>query len=324
MRPSHAVGKMRFRNTHPRPLVLCAVLCALWWPSAALGQSPESYSIHWAPIEMWGFLRSQGIDTVVTALSPIDRERWPVVFQKARELDLKLIVALWPLPYKIDGDEVSIRAAEGFLNYLKMNPSSRERVTALYGVDEPFWQDCYGCGWTTPQMIRLRERIRSIIPDMKMYYDMGDIAFWEKMNRDPTSIHFFHKTWIDDAAFDYVSIYYGKDRIGKRLEESIRANRGTLNGDNALGRKLNIRLICMLNTYRSRSYNMHMPDRQELENFSRQAITSGQIDGYGFYPWHMDLYEDDLSRHPELWDAIGAVCKRWLCGRIDCSCGSNP
>jgi hypothetical protein len=315
-------GSKRMEILRSRVIILCSVLIACY-ASAVRGEGLECYTIHWAPMHVWGLLRSKGINTIVTALSPSDRGGWAIAFERARQLDLKLIVALWPLPYKMNGDEVSIQGAEEFLNYLKLNPEDRQRVLALYGVDEPFWQDCYGCGWTTPQMIRLRERIRRIIPDMKMYYDMGDISFWERMNRDPSSKHFFNKTWIDDTAFDYLSIYYGKDHSGKRLQESIRANRSVLNGDNTLGRKLNINLICMMNTYRSTAFKVAMPNRDELVDFSGQAISSGQIDGYGFYPWHMDLYEDDLSRHPEVWDAIEVIYRRWICRAPDCRYGSN-
>lgn len=273
-------------------------------PSASV----DAYHMHWPPSEDWSTVASLGIDTIVVTMNPDRPGEWTSLFDQAIEEGLRLIVALWPLPYNFVGAEANIDAALPFFSFLNSNTDYRAQMFALWGNDEPYWQGCYGCGWTTEQMVNLRTAIREVVPDLPIYYDMGDLAFWEDRCKNRAS-PFYLRTCIDDAAYDYLAIYFRANMTPEEIQIKLNVNRTLLDGANSLDRPLEIRLVSFLNSYQliRGPYNIPMPTYDDILRIGRQIIGSGAVDTYGYYPWCMDIYDDCLSKHRELWPAIKEV-----------------
>jgi hypothetical protein len=258
--------------------------------------SPQKpfYGMVFVPEDQFGAVRELGIEVVEKTFdhtgSPAD---WLALLDKARDHDLKVIAWLWPEGWSWDGSAWQIDdKARSFVQTVSKHPAT----LAVYGLHEPYWQGCWGCGYTTAQQQLLYDAIKAIA-DVPIYSEVGGVAFWTEQGED---------TAFAERVCDYCGNWYYPFQDGK-YERDILLQK--LKDDLAVMRERapNSKLVWGLQTFAKDPPGYEMPTAKEMYDLAAIVFAAG-VDGASWYPWTFgELYSDVLSNHPELYDTVRRV-----------------
>ncbi len=212
---------------------------------------------------------------------------------KADAHDLKVIAWLWPEGWSWDGTAWQIGdQARSFVQTVAGHPA----LFAVYGLHEPYWQGCWGCGYTTREQQLLSDAIKSIA-EVPIYSEIGSAAFWTTQGEE---------TAFADGVCDYCGIWYYPFREGKYERERLQER---LRDDVALIRERapKSQIIWGLQSFAQDPPGFYMPSVKEMYDLAAVVLLAG-VDGASWYPWTFgELYDDFLYNHPELYDVVRQV-----------------
>lgn len=174
---------------------------------------------------------------------------------------------------------------------------------AVYSLHEPYWRDCYGCGYTTAQQ-------QSLYSDIKAIADVPIYASF-------SSFQWAHETYGEDYAFadgiaDYGDTwFYPSERRG--YDEVT--YRETLESELAYVRSQapNTKFVWVMQAFGSKEWGKRMPTYDQMVDLASAAMEY-DIDGVFWYTWDFDQreYQQVLSEHPDLQWAVRQIYDEFL------------
>jgi hypothetical protein len=190
--------------------------------------------------------------------------------------------------------------AELFVQTVSEHPA----LLAVYALHEPYWNGCWGCGYTTTQQQALYTAIKAIA-DVPIHSAVDSMSAWtryaEQENKD---------TAFADGICDYCETWYHPFLEGPEGPVYERAQLiAQLEADLAVARARapNAKIVWSLQSFAHRDGYYRMPTADEMRNLA-SIIYSTDIDGALWYPWDFgELYSDFLSKHPELHPVVKEI-----------------
>lgn len=252
------------------------------------------YGLDFVPVQDLQAARSLGAEVVSQTFdhdgSP---DAWTRQLDAAREAQLKVIAWLWPEGWKWDGEAWVIDAqARSFLNTAAGHPA----LFAVYVLNEPYWQGCLGCGYTTRQQQDLYTQIKAV-QEVPLFSAVDSMDFWSRASPE---------TVFADGVCDYCATWFYPFTGQGYLRDELSQRAGA---DVATARKLAPRskIIWLMQGFASGAAGLRMPSGEEMADMARIVFASG-VDGAMWYVWSFNgLYDDTLSQHPELQAAVQQV-----------------
>jgi hypothetical protein len=224
-------------------------------------------------------------------------EGWLAYLDAAQAQKMRVIAWLWPEGWLWDGAAWQIdEQAELFVQTVAEHPA----LLAVYALHEPYWNGCWGCGYTTSEQQALYSAIKAIA-DVPIHSAVDSMSAWtsyaEKYDMD---------TAFTDGICDYCETWYHpfleggayeRTRLIAQLEADLAVAR-----ERAPDSKIVFSLQCFAQagTYR-------MPTAEEMRDMA-SIVYARDVDGALWYPWTFGaLYTDFLSNHPELYDTVREI-----------------
>lgn len=251
-------------------------------------------------------IKSLGMNVVMQDFprdgSPAD---WLAYLDAAHEQELQVIAWFWPESWTWNGSEWIIdRQAKQFIETVAAHPA----LFAVYGLHEPYWNNCEGCGYTTAQQQALYQAIKRIA-DVPIYSDLDAIASYSARGPD---------TAFADGVCDYCGVWYYPFRSDGRYErEKLIAQ---LQADLAVlkERAPNSRLVWIMQSFaQGAPYFLRMPTADEMRDLAA-IVYAEDIAGAFWYPWSFDSseYRSFLSKNPELFPVVREIYELHIAPRI--------
>jgi hypothetical protein len=262
--------------------------------SANRGLREPFYGLAFVPeteMEAFGEL---GIEVVLLrfdrAKSPAD---WLGQLNRAQSHGFQVITWLWPEGWSWDGSTWQIDdQARAFVETVATHPAT----FAVYALHEPYWRECWGCGYTTRQQQLLYDAIKAIA-DVPIYSDLGSVSFWTAQGKD---------TAFSDGVCDYCGNWYypfledgtyAREDLYSKLQASLAVTRE---------RAPNSKFVWLMQSY-AKSGEFRMPTAEEMRDLA-SLVFSMDVDGALWYVgWFGSLYSDFLSSHPELFPTVREI-----------------
>ncbi|MBE0699407.1 MAG: hypothetical protein IH586_20995, partial [Anaerolineaceae bacterium] len=164
--------------------------------------------------------------------------------------------------------------------------------------NEPYWQECMGCGYTTRQQQFLYNRIKEI-QNVPIFSAVDSMDFWSKKSAETVfadGVCDFCATWF----YPFLTKGYNRNELIRRLKADL---------DTAHRLAPNSKIVWYLQSFAKDGDSLRMPDSREMFDIAKIVIDSG-VDGVMWYAWSFNsLYSDTLGRHPELFPTIKQVYK---------------
>lgn len=268
-------------------------------PTTATNERLPFYGTQFVPIDELPQVRALGFDTVLTDFAydaqPAD---WLAYLDAAQREDVRVIPWLWPEGWTLDrrsGAWTIDAQAQLFLRTVAGHPA----LFAVYGLHEPYWNECAGCGYSTAQQQALYRAIKAIAP-VPVYSEINGFAFWAERGAATT---------IAAGVCDYcqTAFYpferggiYNRDELIAHMELEIAA----------LQRHApDVKLIWTMQSMSHRGDNLRMPTADEMIDYAQLAYGRPEIAGAWWYVWRWDgdLYPDYLAKHPALHPAVWTI-----------------
>ena len=253
------------------------------------------YGMQFVQQDELGTVRKLGVEVVLMALphdgAPSD---WLGYLDAAKAEGIHVIPWLWPQGWTWVGATWEIDAqARLFLRTVAGHPA----LLATYGLHEPYWNECEGCGYTTAAQQALYRAIKAIA-DVPLYSEINGIAYWTARGE---------ATAFADGICDYcqTSYYPFKDA---RVYERDRAING-LRTDLAVARDRapHSKIVWTMPAFAYPGGGFRVPTAEEMRDLA-SVVYSEQIAGAWWYPWQFsDLYTDFLRNHRELYPSVRAI-----------------
>jgi len=220
-------------------------------------------------------------------------EDWRAYLDAAQAWDIKVIAWLWPEGWSWDGTAWQIDdQARSFVQTVAGHPAT----FAVYALHEPYWRDCWGCGYTTAEQQALYRAIKTIA-DISIYSDVGSISFWTAQGE---------KTAFADGVCDYCgNWYYPFLEDGSYTRAELISQ---LTADLAVIRERapNSKFVWGMQSY-AQSGSFRIPTADEMRDLA-SIVYSKDVDGALWYVWWFGhLYSDFLSNHPELYPIVRKI-----------------
>ncbi len=251
-------------------------------------------SMVFVPEDQFGLMKELGVEVVHRRFIPADSPvEWLALLNRAQAHGLKVIPWLWPEGWSWDGAKWNIDdQARLFVETVAKHPAT----LAVYALHEPYWRDCWGCGYTTEQQQLLYDEIKAIA-DIPIYSEVGSAAFWTAQGEE---------TAFAEGVCDYCGLWYHPFREGKYERDTLLQR---LKDDVTVMRERapNSKIVWGLQAFATDSPGYDMPSAEQM--YDQAALVYGAgVDGAGWYPWTFgELYSDVLSDHPELYDTVREV-----------------
>jgi hypothetical protein len=224
--------------------------------------------------------------------------KWQAQLDEAQANGFQVVAVQWPQGWEWnDGKsqwEIDAQA-ESFLRTTAGHPAT----LAVFGLQEPYWRGCPDCGLTTAEQQQLYRAIKAIA-DVPIYSELGDITFWQNEGQ---------ATALTDGVCDYCGVWfypsfangnYYRDEFVMHLNENIASIRALAP---------NSKLVWLMQAF-AHNTNVkprRMPTADELHDMN-QIVAESNVDGVFWYVWEFGkLYQDFLSRHPELLPVVASA-----------------
>ena len=182
--------------------------------------------------------------------------------------------------------------AKSFIQTVAGHPA----LFAIYALNEPYWQDCWGCGFSTIQQQELYTEIKAI-RDVPIFSAVDSMTYWTKQSKETAfadGICDYCATWY----YPFTENTYERNEVKKRIIADLRTARK---------HAPNSKIVWYLQAFVPESSNYRMPTAEEMEDLASIVYESG-ADGAMWYVWQFNpLYSDYLSLHPELFDTIKRI-----------------
>jgi hypothetical protein len=258
-------------------------------------RSIEFYGMQFVPTEDYEQVRELKIDAVLRDF-PIEAgaERWREMLDDADDAGLRVVAVLWEPGWSWNEEtgqwDMDPRAVQ-FLHTVEGHPA----LLAVYTTHESYWNGCFGCGYTTPQLQQLYRQIKAIA-DVPTYAALGEIEFW----RD-----FSEETTLANGVCDYCDIWYYPVLEGGTYNRAEYVNR--LYRESAAMRELapDSKLVWVLQAFASQDAGRRLPNADQLLEMAELAAQISP-DGIWWYPWTFDEteYQEVLKDNPHLHDVV--------------------
>ncbi len=297
-----------FRQADPEAALDNGPVTAL--AAASLSPDQVETGTHWADPPEFPTLVKLGYSFVITTLDPHNRKSWKKTFDAAEAAGIKLSVGLYPEPYRLRDGQWSI-TAEGKA-FLRFAASRASIVKSVFVYNEPYWiHPLTGrqnkCGALPADELRLlRNAIRAVWPQALVHHDLGDPSKWAPGGAYARRYPCLGEKYADQTGVaDLVGIWYYPFVEEGYLRESSLAG---LRREIAFVReKMHAEPVVAGQAFRCSHCGeaSRWPSAEELQdwNCSLRRLAPQAI---SWYPWRQEMYEDYLSKHPQLWPLTGA------------------
>lgn len=261
-------------------------------PAAALAE--PYYGMHFVPTSELGTVRELGAEVVLMSF-PHDGtpDDWLAYLDAAWAEQIRVIAWLWPEGWRWDGATWQIdEQAELFVRTVSTHPA----LLAVYALHEPYWNGCWGCGYTTAEQQALYSAIKAIA-DVPVHSAVDSMSAWTAYGEETAfaeGICDYCETWYHPFLEDGT---YQRDEFISHVEADLAVARE---------RAPKSKIIWSLQSF-AQEGTYRMPSAEEMKDVA-SIVTSSGVDGALWYPWNFgELYSDFLSNHPELYDTIKQV-----------------
>ena len=254
------------------------------------------YGMHFVDSSDLSTVKDLGTEVVLMALRHDGTpEEWLGYLNAAWAAEIRVIAWLWPEGWSWDGTAWHIdEQAELFVQTVSAHPG----LLAVYALHEPYWNGCWGCGYTTTEQQALYATIKAIA-DVPIHSAVDSMSAWtsyaEKYHMD---------TAFADGICDYCETWYHPFLEGGAYERSELV--AQLEADLAVAeaRAPNSRIVWSMQCFAQDEY-YRMPDDEEMRDLA-SIVYARDVDGALWYPWNRgsDLYSDSLVNHPELYPVV--------------------
>ena len=259
------------------------------------------YGTQYVLIDELPFIRQLGFTVVLNDFSyEASPTEWIAYLNAAQAQNLKVIAWLWPEGWQLNRltQKWTIDAqAELFLKSVANHPA----LLAVYGLHEPYWMECEGCGYTTAQMQALYQAIKKIAP-VPIYSEINGIAFWAEQG-PATTIANGICDYCQTAFYPFLTDgSYQHDELLQHLNREIAA----------LQRHApQSQLIWTMPAMSHVEDQLRMPTSSEMFDYARLVYAREEIWGAWWYMWRWDdeLYPDYLAKHPQLFWTVCEIAR---------------
>jgi endo-1,4-beta-mannosidase len=241
-----------------------------------------------------GTAKNLGIEVVLWPFSHDGTpESWLAYLNEAQAQDIKVIVRLWPEGWSWDGTTWQIDdQAQSFVQTVADHPA----VFAIYTLEEPYWQGCWDCGYTTQEQQLLYNAIKAIA-DVPTFSEVDSMSFWTAQGEE---------TAFADGICDYCATWYYPFRVDGSYRRSELISQLSADLEVARERAPNSKFVWLMQSY-AQSGSYRMPTAEEMRDLA-SIVYSMDIDGALWYVWWFGpLYNDFLSNHPELHPVVREI-----------------
>jgi hypothetical protein len=255
-----------------------------------------------------------GYTFVITTVDSVDQTEWAKTFQAARDSGLKLIVGLYPPPYRLVGGRWRL-GSEGEV-FLRHVSSRASLVKGIFVYNEPFWLNPFTgrndpCGAVSAAQLReLRSTIRGVWPDARIYHDLGRPSDWAPGGVQSQRYPCVGDKYADEKGIaDFVGIWFFPFNTGNYLRSEGLA---ALASEVAYVRnQMQAEPVILEQAFKCHNCGeaTRLPTAEELKdwNCATRALSPSAI---SWYPWRQASYDDYLASHPEMWRMSGpASCQ---------------
>jgi hypothetical protein len=169
-------------------------------------------------------------------------------------------------------------------------------LLAVYALHEPYWNGCWGCGYTTAEQQALYDAIKAIA-DVPIHSAVDSMSFWTDYSEETAfadGICDYCETWYHPFLADGT---YEREKMIEQLEADLVV---------AQERAPNSKVVWSMQTF-AQEGAYRMPTAEEMQDMA-SIIYSRSIDGALWYPWNFgELYSDSLANHSELYPVIEEI-----------------
>ncbi|WP_031500577.1 hypothetical protein [Bryobacter aggregatus] len=268
---------------------------------------------HWANPADFVQLRKLGYQYAVVSFSTRESE-WKSTFDAADAAGIRLVAGVYPPPYTLSNGSWTISSAgQRFLSYAATRSTT---VKAIFGFNEPYWTNPFTgttsyCGNLSATELRsLRNAIRQVWPEAKVYHDIGNPSAWAPGGTLRRQYACIGDKYADQTGVaDFVGIWaYPFDKNGQynktesletlRIETSY--TRTQMKAEPVL---LGQSFLCPNCGEATR-----FPSVAELQDWNC-ALRTLKPESLSWYVWQQEIYADYLKLHPSHWTSTSAsVC----------------
>ncbi len=273
----------------------------------AIPAEEVSTGTHWAQISEFRTLRDLGHEWVIATVSPDNRPGWDEMFDAAEETGIKLIVGLYPEPYKLKKGRWQIAPiGREFLRYAE---ARSELVKAVFVYNEPYWIDPFThkgnlCGALSAAELRdLRTTIKGVWPEAKIYQDLGEPSAWEPGAYLTVWTDCIEDRFADQTGVaDYVGVW--RYRFKKGEEYDFRGHLAVMRKEvDFVREKMGAQPIVCAQSFQCDDCEGEASRFPTLEEFRdwQCALRGIGPAAVSFYPWRMSMYQQNIGDKPEYW-----------------------
>jgi hypothetical protein len=251
------------------------------------------YGAQFVPVTDLELVKGLGIDVVLNVFQHDESpETWLAYLDAAQEHEIQVVAWLWPAGWTWDGETWQIDdQARTFVQTVAGHPA----LMAVYTLHEPYYNDCFGCGYTTAQQQALYTAVKEIA-SVPIWSEVDGIAFWTAQGEE---------TAFADGVCDYCGTGYYPFLEGDVYERKELIAR--LNADLAVAeeRAPNSKIVWNMQVFAQSALPAYrMPTEEEMRDLAALVYRT-DIAGAMWYPWTFNtLYDDYLSNHPELYPVV--------------------
>ena len=278
-------------------LIILIIGCALCF-SCSTGETHQFlYGISFVSTSDLPIMNDLGIE-VVSQVFPYDGspQSWLAQLDQAQNHNIRVIAWLFPQGWEWDGKNWEIDdQSRSFLQTVSGHPA----LFAVYALEEPYWQGCWNCGYTTYQQQILYNKIKEIA-DVPIFSDVDSMSFWTAQGEE---------TAFADGICDYCATWYypftvdryERDKLVQQLQDDLTV---------AHERAPKSKIVWYIQAFAQNLSGHRMPTEDEMRDVASLVFDSG-VDGAIWYVWTFNsTYDDFLVRHPELFAAVKNVYQK--------------
>jgi len=272
------------------PLAMCDSA-----PTPAPPVTEPFYGMEYVPQGDLGKVAALGVEVVLSTF-PRDEtpDSWLGYLDEADAHDIKVVARMWPEGWNWDGHTWQIDArVRSFIQTIARHPAT----LAVYTLEEPYWQGCWGCGYTTREQQALYDAVKAIA-DVPIFSEVDSMSFWTAQGEE---------TAFAEGICDYCAAWYYPFRTDGTYQREELITRLQADLSVARERAPNAQFVWLMQAFAQDESSLRMPSADELCDLAA-LVYSMDIDGALWYPWQFgSLYSDTLGEHPELYPVIREI-----------------